>query len=430
MPLQPEAGLTAALADAKKRPHIEHVENPYNFQKALSPYASSLHGTPTKRDAEGNAKVAGLTGDFEPASKRSATLAAAPPLPLGAAASSSSAAAVGAVVAGDAAIVVPNGAGPGSVALPNGGEGALLAQIRSMLESSLDSKLGALEVVLGREIRETRASIDQISNRMSTVENEIELLREQATRDAARVRQLEAAIDEQRTTAERNYAALRAELMEEIRKAPPPAAAKPSSGWGPIPQQAGVSSRAPFVPEKVFVKGFCPYGRDDEYALSKKDAAALAASLISLLPDEWRDRVCQPNFLYRRNRQITLPLTGISTRNDVYQLVEAWNTELKSRKIKSNGFDVWIQADAPEFVKLRRRCLAKAMACVRSECNMDGATFEPDWPAGVLYVSLRGQEIDIGCVLKTGEFKWKQEGLLKVWPNLALATLVASFDAS
>jgi hypothetical protein len=319
-------------------------------------------------------------------------------LPLGAAASSSSAAAVGAVVAGDAAIVAANGAGPGSVALPNGGEGALLAQIRSMLESSLDSKLGALEVVLGREIRETRASIDQISNRMSTVESDIELLKEQATRDAARMRQLEAAIDEQRTTAERNYAALRAELMEEIRKAPPPAAAKPPTGWGPIPQQAGASSRAPFVPEKVYVKGFCPYGRDDEYALSKKDAAALAASLIGLLPDEWRDRVCQPNFLYRRNRQITLPLTGTSTRNDVYQLVEAWNTELKSRKIKCNGFDVWIQADAPEFVKLRRRCLAKAMACVRSECNMDGATFEPDWPAGVLYVSLRGQEIDIGCV--------------------------------
>jgi hypothetical protein len=315
--------------------------------------------------------------------------------------------------------------------LPNGGEGALLAQISSMLESSLDSKLGALEVVLGREIRETRASIDMISNRMTTVENDIELLKEQATRDAARVRQLEAAIDEQRTTAERKYAALRAELMEEIRKAPPPAAAKASSSWGPIPQQVGGSStRAPFVPEKVFVKGFCPYGRDDEFALSKRDAAALAASLISLLPDEWRDRVSQPNFLYRRNRQITLPLTGITTCNDVYQLVEAWNTELKTRKIKSNGFDVWVQADAPEFVKLRRRCLAKAMACVRNECNMDGAAFEPDWPAGVLYVSLRGQEIDIGSVQKTGEFKWKQEGLLKVWPNVALATLVASFDAS
>jgi hypothetical protein len=79
MPPQPDAALAAALADAKKRPHNEHVENPYSFQKALSPYATPLHGTPTKRDAEGNAKAAGLTGDLEPATNAVPHLQPRPP---------------------------------------------------------------------------------------------------------------------------------------------------------------------------------------------------------------------------------------------------------------------------------------------------------------------------------------------------------------
>jgi hypothetical protein len=273
---------------------------------------------------------------------------------------------------------------------------------------------------------------------LGNIEADVELMKDQAARDAKRISDLEGLVAENRTIAEQNMAALRQDLLAEIRRAGSSGAAASSGhaktgGWGGIPQAGGypaLAGRTPFVADRVFVKGCCPWGRDDEFALCKQDATTLAQMIMQLLPADLQAKVRMPTFLFRKNRQITLPLRNLPSRDEVADLVETGNKELQARNIQWNGQAVWIQADAPEYVKLRRRCLAKAMNCIRNECTMNDRVLEPDWPSGTLYVAFQGCEIEVGKVTKVGDWQWKEAGLQKVWPKVALATLVASFEAS
>jgi hypothetical protein len=293
-----------------------------------------------------------------------------------------------------------------------------VAEIRGEV-SAVSSRVELLE----RENRSLKATVTSIQENMIALESRLApSALEQSVSDSMQQRL--------QTSVQQCVEASVAKRLASLH--PPPAIAPP-----PIPVQsaaaarAGQPSRLPFVPDKMFLRGFCAYGKDATQGLSQERALKLLDLCRGHLPAEHRHVIGsrEPSAPYRRNRQVTIWVREGTTRDETMECAKAWSIALKAANINWEGRGIYIVSDTDEITKMRKRAVAQARAVIEQERLLtDGAKVEPDWAAGAVYVVKDGVEHCVGTWNYKKGFVWCASEVSKLWPHIScerLAELLA-----
>jgi hypothetical protein len=175
-----------------------------------------------------------------------------------------------------------------------------------------------------------------------------------------------------------------------------------------------------FIAKKVFLKGWCPFGKDSTHGLSSESAKEMATKLMSSIPTHMREYIDMnksPYCPFFKNRQISFVLHDSAPDSAAYDISRAWNDKLKVDGVTYKGFQIYAQADASQFVKDRRASVARARGTIETELlgTADGVTLTTDWASGSLYASKSSIDTMIGKWDKQSGWKWLP-GLKHVWP--------------
>jgi hypothetical protein len=182
-------------------------------------------------------------------------------------------------------------------------------------------------------------------------------------------------------------------------------------------------------PKKLFLKGFCEYG-NDEQSLRKEDAETVYEQVFNMMPERYRayierDRPCAP---FRKNRQIIFHLKESAPDRAAYDIAKALNLTLKEEGNPSTISDrqVFIQPDAPAYVKERRSAVAKALSVAKGELD-NTWRFLPDWAAGCLYAEKTNSETCIGRYNRLSGWEWNAEKVDRLFGVGSTASLASAF---
>jgi hypothetical protein len=130
---------------------------------------------------------------------------------------------------------------------------------------------------------------------------------------------------------------------------------------------------------------------------------------------------------------VTVYLVPDIDRNDAADFCRQWSEALKARDINISGRRVWVQCDADEATKERRRAVAQALEVIRGEALVvPPLTLEPDWPGGAVYIRRDGDESEhiVGSWdNKKRVWKWHDEAIRNVWPSCSAEALSAALAA-
>jgi hypothetical protein len=308
-----------------------------------------------------------------------------------------------------------------------------------------------------QEIQETRTaqtnSFREMQHIVSGLTNQVAAVSMSVESIQARVAVIEATVDEvaelretvKSFSIESVKASLKEDLMAELSAqcktliadstknlpAAPPFPPPGPPGWGGSHDDHGAHP-ATFVAKKVFLKGFCDWGRDDE-ALRRDDAERIYREVLGMLSpahQAWIDQ-SRPGAPFRRNRQIVFHLRDTAPHDAAHHIVRDGNVVLKEagNETTVNGKQVWLQADAPDHVKQRRACLAKARSAAAQALGTSWS-FAPDWPAGILYIERGGTEQIIGKHDRKKGWQWQNAVIDQVYgAGKAAAVAAAMLDA-
>jgi hypothetical protein len=178
-----------------------------------------------------------------------------------------------------------------------------------------------------------------------------------------------------------------------------------------------------FVPRKLFLRGFCPYGKESSQGLSAMVLVQFWMSVSALLQQDVLqlvmpgDRgVSAPRF---RNRQLTIYVADGSPVDAAYVLCRDLNEILKSRNMRLRDREVYFTPDQPAWKKRRNYVLKSAEVWVLE--HMPALPVKTDWPAGRLWRD-EAPNVPAICLgeVVSGEWVWS-EGAAAILAPLNLA---------
>jgi hypothetical protein len=279
---------------------------------------------------------------------------------------------------------------------------------------------------LGGRVTSLEAGLHDVTSRLDAISEQVSC----AASCMQRVSDLERAVIEMRSNTADLRESIRAELLQELKEA----TRNSSKQVGVAPPSRPVFNGArDFVPDKLFVKGFCPYKQDAVHGLSQQQAAALFERLRACASSGLQRFIGNASHPFRRNRQITVYLKDMESRQQAIDLCKAWFDCVVSANLdKLGSFKLWFQLDAHESVKTRRRLLAQARAVVSENCELgDTYALAPDWAAGALFLEKKGGgggELMLGSVDKSMNCVWCAASIATAWPSVQLATLTSAMN--
>ena len=240
--------------------------------------------------------------------------------------------------------------------------------------------------------------------------------------------------------------AFRASMLEELKQnfvakgcdpwaggpsIPAPAQGRSSSSSGHANNSTHINQG--FVATRVFLKGFCMFGRDKEHGLKTADSLKIGLKLLSCLPQELRafvktdkDAIVAPFF---RNRQITIMLIPTVQAGIAYEIASSINAFVESSGLNIDGRPIYAVSDAEQWKKDRNACIAKAEAAIVNELgSLPGVTFVRDWPGSCLWATQGPTEQALGRWNRNHGWKWDPVAIHSLWPTADMGTLDMSMN--
>ena len=210
---------------------------------------------------------------------------------------------------------------------------------------------------------------------------------------------------------------------------PAPAQGRSSSSSGPSNNSAHINQG--FVATRVFMKGFCMFGRDN--GLKSGDALKIGLKLLKCLPQELRalvktdkDAIVAPFF---RNRQITIMLIPTIQAGMAYEIASCINSFVESSGLNIDGRPIYAVSDSEQWKKDRNACIAKAEAAIVNELgSLPGVTFVRDWPGACLWATQGSTEQALGRWNRNHGWKWDPVAIHSLWPTADMGTLDMSMN--
>ena len=201
------------------------------------------------------------------------------------------------------------------------------------------------------------------------------------------------------------------------------------------PRFKPVEPEGRFIARRIFLKGWCHFGREATEGLKEQDAVHMCTKILSLLPVGSRsllelDRIQAPYF---RNRQVTIQISELAADNSAYTLCQEINAIIKSNDIHVGNRPVYAVGDAPQWKKTRNAALAKARSAVESELMIDGGAvvvMTMDWPAGQLWGEHHQQAALLGSWNRNKGWTWCAGTVKQIWPKADLAVLGLAVEMS
>ena len=180
-----------------------------------------------------------------------------------------------------------------------------------------------------------------------------------------------------------------------------------------------VPASARFVARKVFIKGFCEFGKDSTDGISTEEAGLVGAAMVGLLAPPLRTAVEKILAPFFKNRQITLILKEDSPPETAWEMVQNLNEAIKSGGHNVGGRPIYAVADAEKWKKDRNAALAKAHRTLVDEYTLQmGDRCHLDWAGGVLY-HVRGSDSSaLGCWHRSKGWIWHHDQLRKIWSGI------------
>jgi hypothetical protein len=186
----------------------------------------------------------------------------------------------------------------------------------------------------------------------------------------------------------------------------------------PPPRPATFRPNERFIARKFFLKGWARWGEQESHGINSMKAANLWRAVAEHIPQEFRRYLDPrgPSHPARRNTQIVMSVIGSAPDNVVYDICEAVNQKLRENNVTLMGRQLYVQYDSEEWVKERRRNLAKARSVAEENIELvAGWAFTPDWPTGKLYASKDdGTDTLIGAWFVAKGWEWTPAGITKL----------------
>ena len=184
-----------------------------------------------------------------------------------------------------------------------------------------------------------------------------------------------------------------------------------------------------FIPRKIFLKGWCEFGKDSEQGLSSANALKLGVKITSMLDAgllchlhaDMPRRFSAP---FLKNRQLTIFLRDDCPDTAAWDVTSALNTLISDNGYNVSGRKVYATPDRELWKKQRNGQLAKANGVLQQEMALPRqATTYLDFPSGSLYVTMpTGEDIKIGTWDKNRGCCWLAK-LKSIWPAADLQLL-------
>ena len=240
---------------------------------------------------------------------------------------------------------------------------------------------------------------------------------------------------------EQRFLAMQKELKDYVDSCGPkvgPTKTNPANQSFAAPSEPRFKSAEPegrFIARRLFLKGWCHFGREATEGLKEQDAVNMCTKILSLLPVGSRsllelDRIQAPYF---RNRQVTIQINEHAADNSAYTLCQEINEIIKSNNIHVNTRPVYAVGDSPQWKKTRNAALAKARSAVESELMIDGGAvvaMTMDWPAGQLWGEHQHQAALLGSWNRNKGWTWCAGTVRQIWPKADLAVLGLAVEMS
>jgi hypothetical protein len=240
---------------------------------------------------------------------------------------------------------------------------------------------------------------------------------------------------------EQRFLAMKKELKDYVDSCgPKPASSKPNpanqSFAAPSePRFRAVEPEGRFFAKRIFLKGWCRFGREATEGLTEQDAINMCSKIVALLPVGSRsllelDRVQAPYF---RNRQVTIQIIEAAADNAAYMLSQEINQIIKTNNIHVSSRPVYSVGNSAQWKKTRNAALAKASSAVENELMIDGGAvvnMTMDWPAGQLWGEYQHQAYLLGSWNRSKGWIWCAGTIKQIWPKSDLAILGLAVDMS
>jgi hypothetical protein len=292
----------------------------------------------------------------------------------------------------------------------------------SMIKQALCESITPELQDIKREVVSTRGDIQSMCTRIDAIEHRLEHYDElqnevrDLRQEVVRLRAAPAVMDPELK------AQLKRELADELHQLLSERDArdtreKPYSVQPPAAPAA--NTRVEFIPDKLFIKGFCEYSPDGANGKSEAECKIIFKLCFAHLPREFHRYVQEDGVRcgYRRNHQVVILLRNNPAKAVTYELVQAWNKNMRDKNVNFAGKKIWVQADAPEFVKQKRRLMAKALAACREELDTSGGELVPEWPTFSLWWARDGNDEKLGWASSTCEWTWCRDAVVRLWPQ-------------
>jgi hypothetical protein len=173
----------------------------------------------------------------------------------------------------------------------------------------------------------------------------------------------------------------------------------------------------PFVPTKVFLRGWSTYGQP-ETGISEERVLSIMDALLSSVPEGQRGWVARCQAPYFRNWQGTFSLHPFVTSDQAFQLCKSFNTHLEGEAVLVNGKKLFTVVEAPAWKRLRNAALMRAQEAF--------LRVRPGW-AHRLKVDFAGGEL--WCtepVVSIGS--WSRSSQAWAWKDTSLLLLQVTKD--
>lgn len=197
---------------------------------------------------------------------------------------------------------------------------------------------------------------------------------------------------------------------------------------GPLPPMAQQKANGNFIANRIFLKGFCNYGMDQQHGIRKEKGEIIAKTIISALPLETQFRIQKDARGYSapflKNRQIVIHLVEGIAQGEAYEIAQHINGVIESKQFNIDGRPIYAVSDTEQWKKDRNASVAKAEKAINTELEqVAGVSLFKDWPSGSLWTSVHNIDCKIGAWNRNNGWQWFMSEVHKVWPQALEETL-------
>jgi hypothetical protein len=208
--------------------------------------------------------------------------------------------------------------------------------------------------------------------------------------------------------------------------------------WGSVPTSTASSSRGArdeehehFVSSKVFLKGFCPYKKVDQWGLKKEVLTAAVAPLLALLSGDEKswlaaeaDLVHAPRYL---NSQLQINIAESAPVDAAVLLCKRLNALLETHPLAMQiapQHKAFFSEDKELWKKQRNGSLFRHKCILESFGLPPDRVVHVDWVGCTLYLKGSGRDVAAGHYsLKTTEFTWAKDAMAPLYVGRNLDAL-------